>query len=374
MTAYTERVAEFEGSAVLSLERARALTGLELVAAREILSYEGQSYHEMEEGSESKSHYAARQEGIDFFCSIGYRIFPEGVGIKGVFTFADFIAIRGNRLVFVEVLSDTNVKTETLKKKAQLQQYGELCFILFSGNKWSNEANLWEMKRRIESWADVLYCRLNSYTGNRIEQTSKATVVYDTTRQEGIKVALAFARSGRKLAVSVNFLTHLYQDSTALPRAYPAYPVGNLSYRYEQIFLEIFEELQSRIKGRIPFTSRHRTDAAIRSMRRKSGLRLIGSDGRVMARLKSEYRGVTIEEDYSWSYHPSSRGLPADDCFFVFLLDRLVPDGIRALILAMEEHGMVPVYSTGELEQNLKLLARRCRVEEGNRTVAANKH
>jgi hypothetical protein len=145
MTAYTERVAEYESSPVLSLERARALTGLDLVAAREVLSYDGQSYHEMEEEAESKSHHAARQEGIDFFCSTGYQIFPEGVGVRGVFTFADFLAIRENRFIFVEVLSDTNIKPETLRTKSQLQKYGELCFILFSGSKRSREPNLLEV-------------------------------------------------------------------------------------------------------------------------------------------------------------------------------------------------------------------------------------
>jgi hypothetical protein len=71
----------------------------------------------MEELSESKSHRSAREEGIDFFCSAGYRIFPEGIGVRGTYTLADFLAVRGNRTVFVEVLSDTNVNPETLQKK-----------------------------------------------------------------------------------------------------------------------------------------------------------------------------------------------------------------------------------------------------------------
>jgi hypothetical protein len=91
-------------------------------------------------------------------------------------------------------------------------------------------------------------------------------------------------------------------------------------------------------------------------MRRKSGLRLIGSDGRVIARLKSEYRGAPIEESYSWTYHPSSRRLPPDDCFFVFVLEKLGPDGLRALMRTLEERGMNLEYRPGEFERALRFL------------------
>jgi hypothetical protein len=363
MTDYTSRVSEYEDSPVLSLAEARRITGRDLVSAREIASEEGKSYHQMEEDSESRSHQSARDEGIDFFCSVGYQVFPQGVGVRGTYTLADFLAIRGNRAVFVEVLSDTNVRAETLQRKAQLQQHGELCFVLFSGTKRADESNLVAAKHSIECWADVLYCRLDGYCGNRIEQTYKATVAYDTTRQNGIKVALAFERSGRKLAVSAKFLTHLLQNSTAIPRASPAYFVGHLSHCYEQVYLEIFQELQSRIGSEIRFTSRHRNVTAIRAMRRKAGLQMIGSDGRVTARLKSEYRGPPVEEDYMWNYHPASRDLPPDDCFGVFVLERTGPSGLRNLMRGMGEYGLTLQYSAEGLEQSLQLLAKQPRAE-----------
>ncbi len=356
MTAYTLRVSEYEQNPVLSLAQARALTGLDLVSARETNSDGGQSYHQMEEESESKSHQSAREEGIDFFCSIGYQVFPEGIGLYGTYTLADFLAIRGNRTVFVEVLSDTNVRAEVLQRKAQLQQHGELCFILFSGTKSSNESNLVTTKHSIESWADVLYCRLNGYSGNRIEQTYKATVVYDTIRKDGIKIALAFASSGRKLTVSAQFLTHLYQNSTALPRACPAYPVSPLSYCYEQIFLEIFQELQSRTGSKIRSTSRHPQLTDFRAMRRRSGPKMFDPSGHVTARLKSEYRGAPVEEDYMWTYHPAFRDLPPDDCFGIFVLERTVSDGLHNLMRTMEEYGMVLQYTPAELERSLQQL------------------
>jgi len=119
----------------LTLAQARDVTGLDLVAATEVHGDQGKSYNEMEQESESKSHDSAREEAIRFFASLGYRLFPEGVGIRGIYTLADFVATKPNRSIFVEVLSDTNVRLETLKRKAQLQQYGEVCFVLFSGTK-----------------------------------------------------------------------------------------------------------------------------------------------------------------------------------------------------------------------------------------------
>lgn len=361
VTDYTSRVSKYEErNPILSLVQARKRTGLDLVPARETNSYNGQSYHEMEEESQSKSHLSAKEEGIDFFCSVGYQVFPEGVGVCGTYTLADFLAIRGNRIVFVEVLSDTNIKAETLQRKSQLQQHGELCFVLFSGTKKSNEPNLISAKHAIESWADVLYCRLNGYSGNRIEQNYKATVAYDTTRQNGIKVSLAFERSGRKLAVSAKFLTHLYQNSIELPHASPAYRVEPLSYCYEEIFLEVFQKLASRTGGKIKSTSRHEHDTSIRAMRRKSGLKMIGVDGRVTWCLKSDYRGEPIEDEDLWTYHPSTRDLLPDKIFGVFVLKETGPDGLRNLITTLEEYGLTLQYSRAELERSLQPFVKRC--------------
>jgi hypothetical protein len=339
---------------VVTLAKARELTGLDLVSAREINSNYGQSYHEMEGGSESKSHLSARDEGIKYFCSIGYHVFPEGVGVRGTYTLADFVAIREKRTVFVEVLSDTNVRKETLQKKAKLQNHGELCFILFSGTKRADEANLMAAKRAVESWADVLYCQLDGYASNEIEQTNRATIVYDTTRNRGIRLALAFERSGRKLAVSAKFLTHLYwNDNTRF-----SYHVLPPSYCYEVIFLDVFSEL-ARLSGqKIKFTSSRRDITAFRAMRRKSGLKMIGSDGHVVASLKSEYRGAPVKKDYMWTHQPSSRDLPPDDIYGVFVLERLGPDGLRNLLKVMEEHGLTPEYDPVESEQSLQLLTR----------------
>ena len=358
MTAYTCRVAEYENDPILSLARAKELTGLDLVSGREISADCGQSYQQMEDESESKSHRSAREEGIDFFCSVGYQIFPEGVGICGTYTLADFLAVRGNRTVFVEVLSDANIHSETLQRKAQFQQHGELCFILFSGTKESNEPSLVAAKRLIESWADVLYCHLNGYIGNRIEENHRVSVIYETTRRNGIKLALSFARSGRRVAISAKLATPFYGNSTMMPRAYPAYSTGSLSYCQERIFLGIFHEFQRQMGGTIKTTSCHPLDTAIRAMRRKSGLKMIAPDGRVMACLKSDYRGAAVKEEYMWTYYPASRDLPPNDIFGVFLLERTGPDGLHNLINSMEACGFVSEYSSEEFRESVRQLAK----------------
>jgi hypothetical protein len=323
---------------LITLEHARRATGLDLVSARETPTDDGFSYHDIEEESESPSHKSARDKGIGYFRSIGYHIFPEGVGVRGTYTFADFLAVRENRAVFVEVLSDTNIKTETLQKKAQLQGHGELCFILFSGTKRSDESNLLTIKRAIESWADVLYCRLDGYGGNSIDHTYRASVAYDTTRNRGIRVAIADEPIGKKkLAVSVKFLTHLYRNPMNTLLSHAVLP---LSYCYEEIFLDIFKQFARLSGGRIKFTPRHRHVTAFRAMRRKSGLKMMDADGREVARLMSEYRGPPIEEQYMWTYHPSSRDLPPEHIYGVFVLDNSLPECSPNLLTAIRGYGL----------------------------------
>jgi hypothetical protein len=274
----------------LTLAQARDITCLDLVAAAEVHRDQGKSYHEMEQESESKSHDSAREEAIGFVASLGYRMFPEGVGIRGIYTLADFVATKPNRSVFVEVLSDTNVTLETLKRKAQLQQYGEICFVLFSGTKRSNESSLLAAKRQIESWADVLYCRLNGYSGNFLDRTYKATVAYDTTRQSGIKVALAFKRLGRKLIISAKFMTHIYipeiTEEGIPPRAFSSF-----SESYEAVFLQVFKGMASKLKGTL---SAGRDILALRAMHRKSGLKMVDADGQLIACLKSDTGALSL--------------------------------------------------------------------------------
>lgn len=120
---------------IMTITEAKTQTGLDLVSAREVNSDLGQTYHNMEEESESKSHASARMEGIKYFCSIGYQVFPEGVGVKGTYTLADFLAVRANRTVFVEVLSDTNHRRNTSKEISTTEIRGVMLYLLLRNKK-----------------------------------------------------------------------------------------------------------------------------------------------------------------------------------------------------------------------------------------------
>jgi hypothetical protein len=336
---------------LLTLAMARERTGLDLVSAREISFDHRHSYHEMEEDSESKSHRSARDQGIKYFCSIGYHVFPEGVGVRGTFALADFIALREHRIVFVEVLSDKNVKKATLEKKAQIQNHGELCFILFSGTKMTDLAPLVAQKRAIQSWADVLYCCLDGYAGNSIEQPRTATVAYNTTRDRGIRVALTFERSRRRLAVSMKFRTHLYENSAEMLNSHGipgAYSVGSRSYRYECIFLDLFKEFARMLGARIKFTSGRPDLTAFRAMRRTSGLKMRDVEGRAIASLMSKYRGKPVANSWAWNHIPSSRDLPPEDVYGVFVLERSALERFDEILRIIKEYGLTPEYDLAE--------------------------
>jgi hypothetical protein len=339
----------FSRVSIVSLDEAIALTGLDLVSAKSTESGDGSTYQQMEELSESKSHQSARVHGMAYFSSIGYRILPEGIGVKGTRTFADFLAMRDGRAVFVEVLSDGNVKDETLKRKAQLQNYGELCFILFTGTKRSKETDLIAAKTAISSWADVLYFRLDGYGGNLIEETHSATIAYDTTRSRGIRVAASFDRAGTSLRISVRFITHLYQCGLD---GFFYHPVP-LRHHYEEIFLRIFARVAYATGYSIKYSSSRPDLTAFRAMRRNSGLRMIDAAGRVGARLKSEYRGAPVSSSHVWADLIHSDFSP-DDIFGVFALEKAASgDGPRALLAAMEVCGLKPEFDQEAFEKVL---------------------
>ncbi len=320
---------------IIDICKARTVTGLSLVSALEVVTENGDTYHELEEQTESKSHNIAREEAIKYFSSIGYEIYPYGIGVEGEYTLADFLAVNSHRTVFVEVLSDSNIKPETLSRKAKLQSYGELCFVFFSGTKVSDERRLLGLKREVESWADVLYCRLNGWSGNFIQGTKRATVAYKTTYQQGIVVDATFNKVGRKLAIELKFSTNLYKNPCNTLISYPVLP---LSYCYEEIYLDIFRRVENISKRKIKYKS-HKKDVTIRSIRQKSGLKMLGTDGRVAMCLKSEYRGSQKIDD-PYTYYPSSRDLPVNDFYGIFVLEKTGAKGLHDIIKAFSECGL----------------------------------
>lgn len=321
----------------INIREAREATSLNLVSSKDIVSPNGKTYHELEEQTESKSHDIAREEAIKYFFSIGYKIYPYGIGVYGEYTLADFMAIQGDRIVFVEVLSDSNIKSETLDRKSKLQNYGELCFVFFSGTKVSDDRKLSRLKQKIHSWADVLFCSLNTWSGRFIQESTRATVAYNTTRKQGIVVDVSFRKIGKKLAVDIKFITHLYKNPINTTISYPVLPI---SYCYEQIYLDIFKRIEAISKREIKYKS-HKKDVVIRTIRQKSGLKMYGTDDRVAIVLKSEYRGAkVIDEPYAWKYHPSSRDVPVEDFYGVYILEKTGPQGLDDIIKAINAYGL----------------------------------
>jgi len=282
------------------IEEARTATGLNLVAARDVLSPQHVSYHALEERTEGAAHRAARKDAIGFFISRGYQVFPEGVGIDGVFTLADFLAVRKEekRIVFVEILSDAGVTTETIARKRALQAHGELCFVIFVGKRKFNKDAVEKLKTEIEHYADVLLYYLDGYTGNFIGNDSRATVAYQTTREKGIRVEASAIEKRNKTIVAVRYLTRLYQNPTGVVISDT---VPKDEEFFEEQYLSAFETLCRKRDAAVKET---RTDPHItnfRAMRRKSGLKALTRDGELFAILKSERRD-------------SAPFMPAEEC------------------------------------------------------------
>jgi hypothetical protein len=143
----------------LTLGTLRKTTGIPLISAEVEKPGAGKSYKALEKECESKTHREMREYGADYFQRLGYRIFPEAVGIEGVFTFADFLAVRPGRVVFVECLTDKNLKKEVLARKQGLQRFGELCFVVVGGHgcKWApDEHRIPRVANQLSHSTDVL--------------------------------------------------------------------------------------------------------------------------------------------------------------------------------------------------------------------------
>lgn len=323
----------------ITLEQASTMSRLELTSAREVHDAEGLSYHDKEVASESASHRVAREKAMGFFLSRGYHVFPEGVGVRGVYTLADFVALRPDegRLVFVEVLSDAGVTLTNALKKLQLQEFGELCLVVFSGGKQAYRQHEAEhLKRELSRHTDVLTINLNGYVGNHIEDGRYATVAYQTTRARGIQLtALRRATRAREI-VDLSFVSRLYTNPIGVTITDC---VGREAHFLETVFRGLFEELCKEFRARISYTRARRDVTAYRAMRRKSGLKAHSYDGLWFGSLKSDYRGPEVVSQSTWNYHPSSYDVPAEHLHGVFELSRNCAGAGDRLLAILRGHG-----------------------------------
>ncbi|MGO9244114.1 MAG: hypothetical protein ACLP0A_18300 [Verrucomicrobiia bacterium] len=162
----------------LTLGELRRTTGIPLVSAEVEKPGAGRSYKKLEKECESKTHREMREYGIRYFRRLGYRVFPEAVGVVGVFTFADFLAERPGRVVFVECLTDKNLTKEVLARKLGLQRFGEICFIVVGGHgcQWAfDDHEIPRVANQLSHRTDVLQFYYGHWQNDRKKRVEHLT-------------------------------------------------------------------------------------------------------------------------------------------------------------------------------------------------------
>src|ERR1035437_839826 len=256
--------------AQLNLGAARAKTGLDLVSGDRI-AFDGSTYAKREKQTQSKVHARAQEEGVKLFRSLGYQIYPYAVGVRNVFTLADFLAIRGKRVVFVECLSDTNLSPETIERKRQLQEFGELCFIAMTGSKFADSDEPTKAKERIASEFDLIFFHVNPYHGDRVVGHTYQTIAWATTKAKGIKARYLLETSRRHCLLTLQIVTRILTNPF---RTVISYPVLEPRREFERIYLSCFKALvidqDGQFKRRLP-----RDEIHFRDMHRKTGVKAV---------------------------------------------------------------------------------------------------
>jgi|GEM_PF-6590431 len=88
-------------------------------------------YDELQDRTQSSLHTEMLNDSVDYFLLQNYNVYKGGVGVEGIYTFADFVAEKDGKLIFGECLTGTSLnKADTLNKKLQLAQYGKMFFVI----------------------------------------------------------------------------------------------------------------------------------------------------------------------------------------------------------------------------------------------------
>lgn len=205
----------------LTIDEARALTGLDLVPADSVVERESRlSYAELEEVTESNTHARLRELAIMVFNDYGYRVFPAGVGVRGVFAFADFLAVRDQRCIFVEVLTDRKATDPCLRQKQQLAARGELAFV-FIGNLEGRQPSALEVQDRAAKAHDVL---LGSWGPGRCNHLKPAhpfqRFAFDVAPAQSLTIGVDCLLRGSLVELTFSLLA----------ASYPRTRIGTLSF------------------------------------------------------------------------------------------------------------------------------------------------
>jgi hypothetical protein len=208
----------------LTIEYLRKKTAIKLVSSViPTFTDEGQTYADLEQRTESKTHREMREHAITHFERLGYQIYPSGVGVEGVFTLADFLAFRNGRVVFVECLTDAKATMQDIERKMQLKQFGEVCFVVVGGHgcRWENDnRKMPEVFQRLAREADVL-TYFYGHWQNRFEKrvahlTKLPRASFDVQRSDQIRLGVAIKLMAKTAELSFEFKTMPYREEDGL--------------------------------------------------------------------------------------------------------------------------------------------------------------
>ncbi|GBE56945.1 hypothetical protein BMS3Bbin16_01159 [archaeon BMS3Bbin16] len=238
----------------ISIKELQEKTGIKFVSSGDVIKTPTKkSYKTLEIESESETHTYMKKLGIEYFDRLDYKIYPEGIGVKGVFTFADFLAYKEGRIVFVECLMDNNINVETIMRKSQLSEFGEMCFVIVGGSgysdPWVNDcheisSNMIEISTR----TDILLYFYGHFKNDFEKKVSSLTpfpkVSFDIKRDESLRVKILFKIKRKTCDISLFFIIKPYRKDDELK-----YLQAILS-RFSWMLLKR-KDLRSRYKSRL---------------------------------------------------------------------------------------------------------------------------
>lgn len=205
----------------LTIKELRERAGIKFVSSDDVLKIPtGKSYKTLENENESKTHDYMRNYGIEYFKRLDYQIYPEGIGIEGIYTFVDFLAFKDDRIVFVECLMDNNITDETICRKSQLSAFGELCFVVVGGSgyndPWVNDYHdIPQIMKDISKQTSVLTFYYGHWKNDFEKKISTMAlnfprVSFDIKRNEPIRVKVLFDTKRKTCNLYLSFLSKAY--------------------------------------------------------------------------------------------------------------------------------------------------------------------
>jgi hypothetical protein len=117
-------------SGFLSKAEARSLVRHLPLTFLEELKLGGLSRAVHERQSESDVHGGLVRSMVGLLRRMGFKVYPGGVGIEGVYAMADLLAIHGDEFLFVECLTKKSIqKYQAHVRKRELALHGPLCLV-----------------------------------------------------------------------------------------------------------------------------------------------------------------------------------------------------------------------------------------------------